>query len=209
MIFSGGMLSLSCAPSAICADPVVSISPLWVVLIASIMIFLSCGLDTLSWNHCRRLSTCTKDCFPGIISPIWSSPITSQTLMNPCARVAKKSSTITTWCQSFGIAGMIAWTRKVLFVRNSSGDFSSKHCSISEFNGALTPKFVNLGHVRLVCFGVPQVFKHSEQPFDVFSLLISVQLLESACILVLLVPNSLAKLGFLFVPTAPPNKKER
>jgi hypothetical protein len=70
---------------------------------------------------------------------------------------------------------------------------------------------VNLGHVRLVCFGVPQVFKHSEQPFDVFSLLISVQLLESACILVLLVPNSLAKLGFLFVPTAPPppNQQKR
>ena len=52
-------------------------------------------------------------------------------------------------------------------MRNSSGDFSSKHCSISEFNGALTPKFVNLGHVHLVCFGVPQVFKENEQPFDV------------------------------------------
>ena len=63
---------------------------------------------------------------------------------------------------------------KFVFSRRSSGDFSSKHFNVSVVNWALTPNLVNFGHVRLVCFGSPQVFKHMVHPFGVFSFRIRV-----------------------------------
>ena len=124
-----------------------------------------------SLNLSLKLPSKTKVGGVSIISPIWSRPIISHTLSWP----ARNSSVITTCCQFFGIAGRIELTSKSSFVRRSIGAFSSNDCRSSRLSGVLLPNLVNFGPVRLVWFGLPLVFKQSEQPFLSFSLVISVQ----------------------------------
>ena len=125
----------------------------------------------LSLNLSLKLPSKTKVGGVTIISPIWSRPITSHTLSWP----ARNSSVTTTCCHYFGIAGRIELTSNLSCVRRSPGAFSSNDCRSSRVNGVLLPNLVNFGQVRLVCFGLPLVFKQSEQPFCTFSLVIRVQ----------------------------------
>ena len=136
---------------------------------ANIIIFLAWGLDMFSLNLSLKLLSQVVGV--KIISPIWSRPIISHTLSWP----ARNSSVITTCCQFFGIAGRIELTSKSSFVRRSVGAFSSNDCRSSRLSGELLPNLVNFGQVCLVWFGLPLVFKQSEQPFLSFSLVINVQ----------------------------------
>ena len=164
-------------------------------------------------NLCRKLPILTKQGGPSIVSPIWSRPITSQTLVCPWfgGTGIRNSSTIMTCCHSFGIAWRTDAPSKLTFNLTCWGDLSSNDCKLSLFIWVVTPNLVNFGQVLLVCFGVPQVFKHTVHPFGVFSFWMSEAVsgrTVDVCLLLVL-ENSLTKLGFLFVPTAPKTNKKQ